>query len=448
MDLIASRPTVNQTSVFAQLRQDLAFDPALYERVTRWAQQNWTTLVGGAGVVSTGTCAALIWKRFAKAHANDMAVRQAQQKGCKNPETVRRELEQQFQEQRAKLARKHNIDLSSSGDSGGSKTNLLDPAAYSQGYSMHHGNFASGLIFPRGIFLSSQNMSPDRISNIRAYGTDMAKLLNSLAAQLQQEIDKCEGDPVAQKKLKTMQEHLGRVEEQWKTRGPTVNGKPTRYPGAQNLGGNGREWGQEPPSSDTRSQLITEAVSALRSGNIGAVVSQWAKEGEPQLRALFTSQGVEQMLKYGIAGSVVRALFDSGRANMVQGYGTSATLSRLRNNPQASPALRSQANQLLKSISEQQRAANSSQAMLNRIQRALSSNSPAALHRLTPLLSQLPQQLAGHSLNANQREQLDTLTNSALRDIENGSVAAAATALTALGAFLSALSPGVGSLSY
>jgi hypothetical protein len=95
--------------------------------------------------------------------------------------------------------------------------------------------------------------------------------------------------------------------------------------------------------------LITQALSVLQNSpsERSAIVLSWAEKKDTRLLALLTGEGVQQMVRYGVAGSVLQALIKTGHASMVLGYRVPDSLSKLVHNPKVPASVQAQALRLL-----------------------------------------------------------------------------------------------------
>lgn len=101
------------------------------------------------------------------------------------------------------------------------------------------------------------------------------------------------------------------------------------------------------PTSTT--DHLTEALSLLRrAANPAQLIQSWATTpNHPKLQVLLTSAGLKQLLSYGLAGTVLRTLVDSGHTRTLQGYQVPARLAALANDTRLDADLHAQAQRLM-----------------------------------------------------------------------------------------------------
>jgi uncharacterized protein YjbI with pentapeptide repeats len=103
-----------------------------------------------------------------------------------------------------------------------------------------------------------------------------------------------------------------------------------------------------PPQADPP---LTQALSNLKNSDDPArLMREWSEAGDPQLKALLTFEGLQQVLAYGLEGKLLEGLSQYNLSRFLSAYNTENVLSRIIKDPEVSSTVKALAQKMLSSV--------------------------------------------------------------------------------------------------
>ncbi|MCA3175033.1 MAG: pentapeptide repeat-containing protein [Burkholderiales bacterium] len=103
-----------------------------------------------------------------------------------------------------------------------------------------------------------------------------------------------------------------------------------------------------PPQADPP---LTQALSNLKNSvDPARLMRAWSKADDPQLIALLTFEGLQQVLAYGLEGKLLIGLSQYNLSRFLIAYNTENVLSRIINDPEVSSTVKASAQKMLSSV--------------------------------------------------------------------------------------------------
>jgi hypothetical protein len=103
-----------------------------------------------------------------------------------------------------------------------------------------------------------------------------------------------------------------------------------------------------PPQADPP---LTQALSNLKNSvDPARLMREWSEAGDPQLKALLTFEGLQQVLAYGLEGKLLEGLSQYNLSRFLSAYNTENVLSRIIKDPEVSSTVKALAQKMLSSV--------------------------------------------------------------------------------------------------
>ncbi|MFN7537952.1 MAG: hypothetical protein ACK5QN_09755, partial [Burkholderiales bacterium] len=105
------------------------------------------------------------------------------------------------------------------------------------------------------------------------------------------------------------------------------------------------------PNKQPADPPLTQALSNLKNSDDPArLMREWSEAGDPQLKALLTFEGLQQVLAYGLEGKLLIGLSQYNLSRFLIAYNTENVLSRIIKDPEVSSTVKALAQKMLSSV--------------------------------------------------------------------------------------------------
>ncbi len=105
------------------------------------------------------------------------------------------------------------------------------------------------------------------------------------------------------------------------------------------------------PKEQPADPPLTQALSNLKNSvDPARLMREWSEAGDPQLKALLTFEGLQQVLAYGLGGELLKGLSQHNLSRFLSAYNTENVLSRIIKDPEVSSTVKALAQKMLYSV--------------------------------------------------------------------------------------------------